>query len=330
MSFNVVETVVGGVAPNTSAVAKHANPQLAPYERDHLPDLTEIVQDFLTSMEGRRWLWQFSQSLVGIEEIEARFGQDIAEAFQMWVALQKDMEMEVKNAADCLREESRASSSDTATVPVEVPGGDLSSVEGAEVARVMGDNTAVNTKAEIGMEHNAMQEVAGIEGASEDNGFRPGAEGAACEVEATMPDSLQDDASALRAGLGDALSGLMPEDETVGGDEVEGHDGNGGGTGGSEQGNECEVHAAHNLEAHEEENTEEGHAMDVDGGEPYVVPPAWARVLRAWNDPAIGAGFPTRSSAVETFNMEPLTMNSSVDARRALKELRLRRPVQGQ
>ena len=243
-------------------------------------------------MEGRHWLWQFSQSLVGIEEIEARFGQDIAEAFQMWVALQKDMEMEVKNAADCLREESRASSSDTATVPVEVPGGELSSVEGAEVARVMDEGTAAHTTAETGMEHNAMQEVAGVEGASEDNGFRPGVEGVACEVEATMPDSLQDDESALRAGLGDALRGLMPEDEMVGGDEVAGHDGNGGGTGRSEQGDEREVHAARNTEAHEEENTEEGHAMDVDGGEPYVVPPAWARVLRAWNDPAIGAGFP--------------------------------------
>ena len=36
--------------------------------------------------------------------------------------------------------------------------------------------------------------------------------------------------------------------------------------------------------------------------EPYEVPPEWARVLRAWNDPAIGAGLP--DSAVSTGEFE--------------------------
>ena len=45
-------------------------------------------------------------------------------------------------------------------------------------------------------------------------------------------------------------------------------------------------------EGHEGTNNNEAdHLGGMEGeGEPYVVPDAWQRVLRAWNDPAIGAG----------------------------------------
>ena len=202
----------------------------------------------------------------------------------MWVALQKDMEMEVKNTAECLLEDDRTSSSETATIPVEVPGEEVGSVEGAEVARVTEEGAAASVTEENAAEQGAMQEVDGVEGVSEDNGLRPGAEGIACEVNATMPDSLQDDDSALRAGLGDALRGPVPEGEVGGNDTTADPDESRRGT------NESECGAGRAV--HEAGNEEECHAMDVVEGEPYVVPPAWARVLRAWNDPAIGAGLP--------------------------------------
>ena len=167
---------------------------------------------------------------------------------------------------------------------MEVPGEEVGSVEGAEVARVTEEGAAASVTEGNAAEQSAMQEVDGMEGVSEDNGLRPGAEGTSCEVNATMPDSLQDDDSALRAGLGDALRGPVPEGEVGGNTTTAARDESGRGTNGREHGAESA--------AHEASNAEEGHAMDVVESEPYVVPPAWARVLRAWNDPAIGAGLP--------------------------------------
>ena len=73
---------------------------LAAYDRDHLPGLPGEAQDFLCSLQGRRWLWRMREGNAIYEMIEARFGQDIAEAAQLWVALQEDMNNEVKNVAD--------------------------------------------------------------------------------------------------------------------------------------------------------------------------------------------------------------------------------------
>ena len=44
--------------------------------------------------------------------------------------------------------------------------------------------------------------------------------------------------------------------------------------------------------AHAEERMDIEEGAGVVDGEPYDVPSAWARVLEAWNDPAIGAGLP--------------------------------------
>ena len=274
VSFNVVETMVGGVMPMTNMTAAHANPQLACYDKDHLPGLSESVQAFMVPMEGRHWLWRFAENTVGLDEVEARFGQDIAEAFQLWVAMQMDTEKEVKNVAECLVEDGQSSSSESATVPVERPLGGVSSTEGADVARVAEDDGEEGHTA-VG---DALPEGCEVEGVS--NFVRPGGMDAAHEINATMPDSLPEDDSVLRAGLGEALHGRsssreMNEDGQASNEGMGSDNGHGEGCGVAEPG-----------------NMEVGSEMDVCSDEPYKVPPEWERVLNAWNDPAIGAGLP--------------------------------------
>ena len=128
ISFSVAETMLGGLAHAAGQEASHADPQLAPYERQHLPALAEPVQDFLSSMEGRHWLWRFTQQLATSEEVQERFGMDVAEAFQLWAAMQADLEAEVKNVADRLLDNDEASASEESTIAVEVPGEDAHSL----------------------------------------------------------------------------------------------------------------------------------------------------------------------------------------------------------
>ena len=239
-------------------------------------------------MEGRHWLWQFSQNMVDIETIQARFGNDIADAFQMWVALQKDTEREIKNVAEHLLEDDETSSSEAVTIPVEVPVDGVGSTEGAAVARVGEANTTESMMNESGEVTGATLGMTMMEGVSEDNdglngcgashGRGPGTGTITAEVTATLPDSLpDDDDNALRAGLSDALCGPR---HAVGDDDHCADEGADTGMDATSQGGApCQA-------------TEEGNAMDVADGEPYRIPPAWASMPEAWDDPAVGAGLP--------------------------------------
>ena len=139
VSFSVVETMLGGLVTTMDAAAAHANPQLAAFERDHLPGLAEVVQDFMLTLEGRHWLWQFQHGLVTQDTIAERFGVQIGEAFQLWVAMQADVETEAKNAGDTLLEADAASSSTSSTVEVEKPAAADDSVTGPAFATIRGD-----------------------------------------------------------------------------------------------------------------------------------------------------------------------------------------------
>ena len=102
VTFNVVETLLGtpshtGPSSGHSFVSAQAAPQLADFDRAHLPGLAEHVVDFMLTVEGRHWLWQYSVDAVTSAEIEERFGAEIAEAFQLWVALKEDLDKTVRN-----------------------------------------------------------------------------------------------------------------------------------------------------------------------------------------------------------------------------------------
>ena len=159
MTFNMVETLVGGLSAGTvdeamemdrglRRDAAQANPQLANFERDHLPGLEETVSDFMASVEGRHWLWQYSMGVTSLDVILERFGQDIAEAFQLWVAMQEDTDKLVRNAANGVAWNSagdRASSTGSFTMAVERPeqaAEDGGSQDGPDVARVDGGHDA--------------------------------------------------------------------------------------------------------------------------------------------------------------------------------------------
>ena len=283
VSFNVIETLVGGVAPMGNGTSAHADPQLACYESDHLPDLSEVVQTFMVSVEGRHWLWRFVQNLVSLHEVEARFGQDVAEAFQLWTAMQMDTEKEIVNVAELLVEDDCSSSTGSSTIQVEKrPDGDAS-MAGADVAKVE-EAMPVDV-------HEAANEEDGA-GVSEDNFVSTTGVGVLPEVTATLPDSVPDD-SMLRAELGEVLGDDGPtadlnENEPVDYENAEGALGAGDHMAGA------------------------GCEMDVAIEEPYVVPAAWQSVLEAWNHPSIGAGLPDSVLSSGEFQHEGQQVSAGV------------------
>ena len=146
VTFSVVEAALGGLDgmnDATSSVPSQTAPQLADFRRDHLPGLSEIVGDFMASITGRRWLWQLN-----LPVIEERFGNDVAEAFQLWEAMQADTDTLVRNAADHLMEVDveGASESESSTVEVETAKRKVDSQDGVSVARVAveEDNTGMD------------------------------------------------------------------------------------------------------------------------------------------------------------------------------------------
>ena len=78
----------------------------------------------METKEARHWLHQFAVGLVSDEVIGSRFGMELLEVFQMWLAITDDMDIQVRNcgdavchAADTVRED-EGEESDASTVAV--------------------------------------------------------------------------------------------------------------------------------------------------------------------------------------------------------------------
>ena len=292
VSFSVVETLLGGLATTLDAAAAQADPQMANFDRDHLPGLPETAQEFMSSLEGRHWLWQFQHGFVTLANVQDRYGAQIAEAFQLWVAMQTDAENEVKNAGDVLLEVEAASSSTSSTVAVERPNMGEDTAAGPAFANIAADMTGEE----------------GSFGTVENNGSaREGPRNVPHVPDETrsgtdvtiVPDTLPDgEDSLLRAELG----------EILGSDR--------GGLSASADGAPVELAAGHiPSEANgcvaggEGDQELSADVMDIQQAEndhrpprePYEVPLEWARVMRAWDDPAIGAGLPNSSVSTGEF-----------------------------
>ena len=105
VSFQVMETLLGttenpGVGLGPAALALHANPQLAAFDPESMPGLSEHMKVFMESKEARYWLHQFAEGTASDEMICSRFGSEALEVFQMWVAIQDDVDMQVRNCGD--------------------------------------------------------------------------------------------------------------------------------------------------------------------------------------------------------------------------------------
>ena len=234
ISFNVVESLVGGLGrPTVGAVNTHADPQLASYEKDHLPGLPEMVHDFLGSIEGRHWLWRLQEGTATADMLMQRFGQEIAEAAQLWLALQEDLDRDVRNLADGTTAAgvtdggiadggAEGSTSGSSTVAVDNDDERVSSLMGPAVARIGaagedqggGEGEGQHEQGDGGDEEEAARsEDAGVDvmdcGGSEVEELQ-GREGQ--PVHDTVPDSLQ-----LAAGIeengGQGLVGRNVEDD---------------------------------------------------------------------------------------------------------------------
>ena len=272
VTFTVVETLLGGLASTVDAAAAQADPQLADFDRDHLPGLPELVQEFMATLEGRHWLWQFQHGLVTLETVQDRYGAQIAEAFQLWVAMQADTEKEVKNAGDELLEVEAASSSTSSTIAVERPSMAEDTGPGPAAAGIFIDMTGMG--AEMAMAADTLPD-------GEDSLLR-------AELSEILGSDFGEpvasvDGASMAPATGQAQSadnGCVEEgegDREVSGDamdvQLEGHD----------QG-----------PLMEQEANERGLPA-----EPYEIPQEWARTMRSWNDPAIGAGLPNSTGEFE-------------------------------
>ena len=108
ISFQVVETLLGttedpGAEVGPAAVAVHANPQLAAFDPECMPALSEPMKAFMETKEARYWLNQFTEGMASEEMICNRFGTEALEVFQMWLAIRDDVDMHVRNCADAAR-----------------------------------------------------------------------------------------------------------------------------------------------------------------------------------------------------------------------------------
>ena len=108
ISFQVVETLLGTAEnPNAelgpAAMALHANPQLADFKPESMPGMSESMKAFMQTREARYWLRQFAEGMASDEMICSRFGTEVLEMFQMWVAIKDDMDVQVRNCADAVR-----------------------------------------------------------------------------------------------------------------------------------------------------------------------------------------------------------------------------------
>ena len=106
VSFRVEETVLGGIEGGAGvehgplATAAHAAPQLANFDPECLPGLSQEMIDIMNTKEARHWLHLFSEELVTKEVVIERLGLEVSEVFEMWVAVQQDNNEAARNCGE--------------------------------------------------------------------------------------------------------------------------------------------------------------------------------------------------------------------------------------
>ena len=280
VTFQVEESLLAGVNGTHHAergpnyVATQASPQLATFHRDHVPGLSEDVVDFMSSQQGRCWLWQFQQGAVTVEEVDARFGTDVADAFQIWVAVQEDADAAVRQVREIpVMSGSEADEGSNASTVLMEEGKDKGILDTLPVR----EEDAAEQAAKNASETRSMQTGGDeIDGHGSAGGppcaSKPGPlhsthlDGAETEV---MEGEGRDDEG--RTSLAATLPGAaVPEELEVADDnDVTSSD---------------VVRAEDAQEARDRQDVEDREA------DPYVAPEAWKRVLTAWEeDVAVGA-----------------------------------------
>ena len=89
VSFRVEETVLGaveggaGVEHGPLATAAHAAAQLAQFDPECLPGLSQDMIDIMSAKEVRHWLHLFSEGLTTKDVITERLGVEVSEVFEM-------------------------------------------------------------------------------------------------------------------------------------------------------------------------------------------------------------------------------------------------------
>ena len=310
VSFSVAETMLGGLGANAtvpprgpSQLSAQAAPQLADFDRNHLPGLAEHVVVFMLSVEGRHWLWQYQVGAVSMAMIEARFGCEIAEAFQLWVALQEDLDKTVRNVgAEPLQiEQQHNTTSEAGTEKM-----DTGKPEGQKVE--MGRELEEDKYDEVDRHPNEL-------GATQLDGMDTFVGGPCIEGEDREPGGDEEEAERPDEGDDSGLAEHRPEghvrdlhvaEELA--DEEAGRDENGEGGGALVE--ESEVNGVEPVE-----RVVPGNVWSEDPNDLYYVPVAWRRVLAAWNrDAAPSTGFEDTAISVGNFEHPEGELGMAEDA----------------
>ena len=133
ISFQVVETLLGttedpGAEVGPEAVAMNGSLELAVFDPECMPGLSEATKVFMETKEAKYWLHRFMEGIASEEMICSRFGVEVLEFFQMWLAIRDDMDTQVRNCADAVRHvadtvcEEGGDESDATTVAAGVEG----------------------------------------------------------------------------------------------------------------------------------------------------------------------------------------------------------------
>ena len=117
VTFQVQETVLGGCAlqggdEETCGLEQESAPTPMPrpdvqqaedledIKVEELPELDASVRVVLMSDEARLWLRKLRRGDVSQQEVKNKFGDEVAEAMTMWLALQEDHERDVLNCGE--------------------------------------------------------------------------------------------------------------------------------------------------------------------------------------------------------------------------------------
>ena len=323
VSFSMEETLLGGAGESEGTtvdrgprfVSAQASPRLANFERNHLPGLADHVVDFMSTMEGRHWLWQYSVGAISEGMVEARFGADIAEAFELWVALREDDDLAVRNVGNIpmLEVAAHGESSDASTMEVDKPlgegntddnlraGGAEDLVTVAPAMDVLGPTQLDGLETYVNAAEIEHKDVSALDGENTDEGAGAVTAGMSSEETGHGVPLEGDDPGHCEghhaAGHDSGLPGAaVATSETA---LKDGNNDNNMASAGcanpsGEDGHEAPTGCSGPLEEHR--------PWVEDESDPYHVPEAWRRVLRAWNeDLAVGAGIEDSGLSVGNF-----------------------------
>ena len=201
VSFRVEETVLGGVEGGAGvehsplATAAHAAPQLAHFDPECLPGLSQDMIDIMSTKEARHWLHLFSEGLTTKGVIIERLGVEVSEVFEMWVAVQQDNNDAARNCGELVVARADEDNGEGQEAPGTSTGSEVSTVDFDKPALPLVEHTASEKtisreQGEAAGEVNGAEEAEGVSRMAEAAAGGGNEESQAMDVEMESVDNV--------------------------------------------------------------------------------------------------------------------------------------------